>query len=394
MMEEREPQWYEQARRGPFESAKFTDAHADEVMRRVKEGKPHRKRRGVKFRARIAAVAGIFLLVGAGALYLGAGPFGEGNTFGLFHRNEDTADLTESGMKRTAEKLMQERLGKKLPYEGIKPEPGAADQVCLTFREGEYYALIWVSKETGKVTMYSMEASYGPGEIEDDIVGKAKDKLQELGYKGEFKPYEQIRTVNFGRIPKLAEQISENLFSDEARILYVNGEYYGADFEVSLNEVDAELKQTGLHALSNLRSGVTDRLSKAVRHLGKEMEEEITLFYGPYLYVSPYVTMVSAARTVLAVEDHSLATPDPGSPEERSRQDKLLLEMDETQLQNAAAAAADPIFGIRLKEYTLVKQQQNPGTVTFESGGKASPIDASYNLEGVLYRLVWREAPY
>ncbi|MEK4060488.1 MULTISPECIES: hypothetical protein [Paenibacillus] len=392
-MREREPEWYERARKGPFEEAKFTDVHAGKVMRRVKEGEPHQERKGFKFRAGIAA-AGVLLLVGAGVFYLGTGPFGEGNTAGPSYQHEETADVTEAGMIKTAEKTMQEQLGKKLPFESIEPQVGA-DQVRIIFKDGDYYANIWVSTETGQVMMYSMSAIFAAEEIDDDMLGKAKEKLRELGYKGEFKADGLTRFVDYGRVPNQAAQLSENLFSEEAQIGYVNGKYVGAYFEVGQEEIGEDLKQTGLNAMSKLRSG-TVKLNKAARNTGWGMDGEITLFYGPDASASSFVTMNYVTHAVLKVSDPSLAPANPNSPEQRAEQEQKLLDMENAKLQSAAAAVADGIFGIRLEDYTLVKNQQDPGSITFESGGTAPAIEATYNLEGVIYGLgIWREAtPY
>jgi hypothetical protein len=393
-MREREPEWYERAKKGPFEEAKFTDVHADKVMLRLKEGEPHQERKGFKFRAGIVAAAGVLLLVGAGGFYLGTGSFGEGNTAGPSYQHEETADVTEAGMIKTAEKTMQEQLGKKLPFQSIEPQAGA-DQVRVVFRNGEYFAYVWVSTETGKVMMYSMSALFGPEEIGDDMLGKAKEKLRELGYKGEFKADGLTRFVHYGRIPNQAVQVSENLFSGEAQIGYGDGKYAGAYFDVGQEEIGEDMKQTGLNAMSNLRSG-TVKLNKAARNTGEGIDGEITLFYGPDASSSSFVTMNYVTHAVLEVSDPSLAPADPNSPEQRTERDRKLLDMDDAKLQSAAAVIADGIFGIRLEDYTLVKKQQDPGSITFESGGKAPAIEASYNLEGVIYSLsIWREAtPY
>lgn len=390
-MRERKPEWYERAKTGPFEEAKFTDVHADKVMRRVKEGEPHQERKGFKFRAGIAAAAGVLLLVGAGVFYLGTGPFGEGNTAGPSYQHEETADVTEAGMIKTAEKTMQEQLGKKLPFQSIEPQAGA-DQVRVVFRNGENFAYVWVSTETGKVMMYSMNALFGPEEIDNGILDEAKQKLRELGYKGEFKADKLTRYVDYGRVPNQAVQVNEHLFSEGAQIGYVNGKYYRAYFEVGQEEVGEDLKQTALNAMSKLRSG-TVKLNKAARNTGEGMDGEITLFYGPDASASSFVTMNYVTHAVLEVTDLSLAPADPASPEQRTEQDQKLLDMENAKLQSAAAAVADGIFGIRLEDYTLVKNQQDPGSITFESGGTAPAIEATYNLEGVIYGLgIWREA--
>ncbi|AIQ20244.1 hypothetical protein H70357_28735 [Paenibacillus sp. FSL H7-0357] len=383
-MREREPEWYERARKGPFEEAKFTDVHAGKVMRRVKEGEPHQERKGFKFRAGIAA-AGVLLLVGAGVFYLGTGPFGEGNTAGPSYQHEETADVTEAGMIKTAEKTMQEQLGKKLPFESIEPQVGA-DQVRIIFKDGDYYANIWVSTETGQVMMYSMSAIFAAEEIDDDMLGKAKEKLRELGYKGEFKADGLTRFVDYGRVPNQAAQVSENLFSEEAQIGYVNGKYDRAYFAVGQNEIADKMKQAGLHALGLFRSGGTDKLSKASRYTGEGVDDEITLFYGPDVsFPSFVITFNDATQEVMEVSDSSLFIAKSSDLKKLAEQDRKLLDMENSKLQSAAAAIADGIFGIRLEDYTLVKNQSRPGIITFESGGTAPAIEASYNLEGVMY---------
>ncbi|MNN73305.1 hypothetical protein D3C81_1894130 [compost metagenome] len=75
----------------------------------------------------------------------------------------------------------------------------------------------------------------------------------------------------------------------------------------------------------------------------------------------------------------------PTDPEMLAEYDQQLLEMDNAKLQSAAAAIADKLYGIRLEDYMLVKNGPRPGVITFESPGNAPAIEASYNLDGVMY---------
>ncbi|MFD2880465.1 RNA polymerase sigma factor [Paenibacillus rhizoplanae] len=129
---EREPQWYELARKGPFPEIKFTEEAAGRVVRQIgidgsslNQVLPYgQRRRVIRIRMLSTAVVLLLLLLGAGALVLGSDGVGRSGGFnplevsGAGMIEPPTAgqvDLSDAGLKRTAVQVMQEQLGKKVP---------------------------------------------------------------------------------------------------------------------------------------------------------------------------------------------------------------------------------------------------------------------------------------
>ncbi|CAH1211856.1 hypothetical protein PAECIP111892_03647 [Paenibacillus auburnensis] len=386
-MEEHEPQWYEQARKGPFQEPKFTDSSAEKVIRRVQQGRPGQAKAGYRFRGLLAAAAVVLVLAGAGALYLNSMPAKEGTSAGITRPAEDNPVLTDEALKKNAEQLMQKQLGKKLPFEKMVRE-GNKDYVQLVYRESEQsdsYAFFQISKETGEVTMYSMCASYGPGEIGSKLIDDARQKLQELGYKREFQATGLTRYAVYGRTANKTVEIQNVVHAEDADINFTNGAYVRAGFDMDQNEVSEELKEAGLQAIRLLRSGGEEALTKVLRFTIEGAGDEITLIYGTAAGSPISVTLDYATNAVLDASDYSLNVIPSTDPEKLAEYDRQLLEMDNAKLQSAAAAIADKLYGIRLEDYMLDKNGPRPGVITFESRGEAPAIEASYNLDGVMY---------
>ncbi|WP_054942844.1 hypothetical protein [Paenibacillus ihuae] len=388
-MEEHEPQWYEQARKGPFQEPKFTDSSAERVIRRVQQGRPGEVRAGFRFRGLLAAAAVVLVLAGAGALYLNSIPAKEGNSAGITLPVESNPVLTDEALKKNAEQLMLKQLGKRLPFEKLLRE-GNKDYVQLVYRESEQsdsFAFFQISKETGEVTMYSMCASYGPGEIGSKLIAEARKKLQELGYKREFQATGLTRYADYGNTADKTVEVKNVVHAEDADINFTNGVYVRAGFNVDQSDVSEELKEAGLKALRLIRSGGDEDLSKIIRYTGEGMYGEITLIYGPDVSKSSIVTLDYATHAVLDITVQSLIIAKSEDPKKLAKQDRQLLEMDNAKLQSAAAAIADELFDIRLEDYMLDKYESQPGVITFESRGDAPSIRASYNLDGVMYSL-------
>lgn len=386
-MEEHEPQWYEQARKGPFQEPKFTDSSAEKVIRRVQQGRPGQARAGYRFRGLLAAAAVVLVLAGAGALYLNSMPAKEGNSAGITLPVESNPVLTDEALKKIAEQLMQEQLGKTLPFEKLL-RLGNTGRVQLIYRENiqsEAYALIWLNEETGEATMFSMSAVYEPGEIDNKLLSAAKEKLRELGYKREFQATGLTRYADYGNTADKTVEVKNVVHAEDAEINFTNGIYVRAGFDIDQNDVSEELKEAGLKALRLIQSGGDEDLSKIVRSTGEGMYDEITLIYGPDVSKSSIVTLDYATYAVLDITVQSLITAKSEDPKKLAEQDRQLLEMDNAKLQSAAAAIADELYDIRLEDYMLDKYESQPGVITFESRGDAPSIRASYNLDGVMY---------
>lgn len=386
-MEEHEPQWYEQARKGPFQEPKFTDASAEKVVWRVKQAGPGKVRTGYNLRAWLAAAAVVLVLAGAGALYLNSMPAKEGSSAGITLPVESNPVLTDEALKKTAEQLLLKQLGKTLPFEKLLRE-GNKDYVQLVYRENEQsdsFAFFQISKETGEVSMYSMCASYGPEEIGSKLLDEARQKLQELGYTRDFQATGLTRYAVYGRTADQTVEIQNIVHAEDADINFTNGVYVRANFALDRNEVSQELKQAGLRAIRLIRSGGEEVLTKILRTTIEGAGDEIMLIYGDRPAEDTFVTLDYATHAVLDASDYSLNVIPSADPERQAEFDQQLLNMDNAKLQSAAAAIADKLYGIRLEDYMLDKNAPRPGVITFESRGDAPAIEASYNLDGIMY---------
>ncbi|WP_157643538.1 hypothetical protein [Paenibacillus camerounensis] len=388
MMDEREPQWYEQARKGPFQEARFTDSSAERVMRRLRaeaEPAPPRSRR----MPRVAVMAALILLLLAGAFYLKNGPLGRETPAGVKAPVEEQVKPTDEALKKTAERLMLEQLGQQLPFEKLDriKMPGQAE---LIYRENELsdsYAFIWIDAETGEAAAFSMSASVEADDIDKTLINEAGDKLQKLGYTGEFQATGITRYVSYGRTADKTVQVINVVHAAGADINFTNGVYVRASFNVNQKQVSEELKQAGLEALGMLRfSSLADQLTRVVRSTTEGAGDEITLYYGDGRGGDTFVTFDYATRAILDVADYALNLVDLGDSRNDEERGEQLLNMDDAILQSTAAAIADKLYGIRLVEdYMIVKNGSMPGKVTFESRSGAPAIEVSYNLDGVMY---------
>ncbi|WP_310830026.1 hypothetical protein [Paenibacillus pedocola] len=386
-MEEHEPQWYEQARKGPFQEPKFTDSSAERVIRRVQQGRPGQDRTGFRFRGLLAAAAVVLVLAGAGALYQNSMPAKEGTSAGITRPVENNPVLTDEALKKNAEQLILEQLGKKLPFEKLVRQ-GNTGRVQLIYRESiqsEAYVLIWMNEETGEATMFDMSAVYEPGEIDSKLLSEAEEKLRELGYTRDFQATGLTRYAVYGRTANKTVEIQNVVHAEDADINFTNGAYVRAGFDMDQNEVSEELKQAGVQAIRLLRSGGEEALTKILRSTIEGAGDEITLIYGTAAGSPRSVTLDYATHAVLDVSDYSLNVIPSADPKRQAEFDQQLLEMDNAKLQSAAAAIADKLYGIRLEDYMLDKNGPRPGVITFESRGEAPAIEASYNLDGTMY---------
>lgn len=396
-MKEREPKWYEEARNGPFRESRFTEAAADKVIMQVRTGAPGPEQTGRKLRLSFIAVAIILLLAVAGSLLQQKGILGEGRQAGVLYQEVKTPDLTDAGLRKTAERIMQEQLGKKLPFAGLE-RLREVEQASVIFRAGEDSATIWISTVTGKVLRMNMNASLLPGEANKDLIRAAKKTIRKIGYPGDFKITKVQRFVEYGLKAEsgVQVQVQDSFFGDEGQIEFVNGEFNRASFNVSLDQISGEMNQTGIIALQHLRSIGTDKLVKVTRYIA-EGKDKLVLSYTQGDYASSFYTMGSvtldySTQSVKGMSDMSLFMPKAEDAGKLAEQDQKLLQMDNAKLMNTAAAVINDVFGIRLQDYTLEKNKKTPGIVTFRSGGDEPSIKVSYNLDGAVYSVQEVEA--
>lgn len=404
---EREPQWYELARKGPFPEMKFTEEAADRVARQVgMDGSSlnqvlpsGRRRRAIRLRILSAAVILLLLLLGVGALVLGGDRFGRSGGFNPLEVSsagiiEPTvagqADLTDEGLKATAEQVMLEQLGKKLPFASLErlkePEEGIA---TVDFKEGDYYATIWINTETGEVFRTNMFAFFTPEELDSKFIDQAMDQLRNAGYKGEFTVTGLKHFVHYGtNADEQGIQTDDGLIAEEGQIDYENGVYRSSTFRMGEDEVTAEVKQAGLKAIKLLRQEGTNHLYSIKRTVAPTWDV-LVLTYGESQYGAATVLMDYATQEIIQVLDISLYDEKSFSSADPNTN---LLNMDKTKLQRSAAAIADEMFGIRLEDYTFVKEMSGIGTIAFKSPDGATVITGSYNLDGVFYMIQQTDA--
>lgn len=395
---EQEPQWYEQARKGPFPEMKFTEEAAGKVARQIgMDGfslyqvlPSSRRRRAIRLRILSAAV--ILLLFGAGAVYWGSGWSGQHGSFNPLQVSSagiidppvaGQADLTDEGLRATAEQVMLEQLGKKLPFVSLEPlvEEG---ETLAEFKDGYSFAKIWFETETGKVVRTYMDTFFAPEKIDSKFIDEAMDQLRKAGYKGEFTVTALHHSVHYGtNADEQGIQTDDSLIAEEGQIDYENGVYRSSTFKMGENEVSAEVKQEGLKAIKLLREKGTDHLYSIKRTVAQKWDV-LVLTYGESERGATTVMMDYATQDIIQVEDmalydeNSFTSADPNTN---------LLNMDKAKLQLAAAAIADEMFGIRLEDYSVAKEMSGIGTIAFKSPDGATIITGSYNLDGTFYMI-------
>lgn len=401
---EREPQWYELARKGPFPEMKFTEEAAGKVARKIGTDGPSlnqvlpsgRRRRAIRMRILSAAVI-LLLLLGAGALVLGGDGFGRSGGFNPLEVSsagiiEPTVagqtDFTDAWLKATAEQVMLEQLGEKLPFASLDrlkgPEEGTA---TVDFKEGDYYATIWINTETGEVFRTNMFAFFTPEEIDSKFIDQAVDQLRNAGYKGKFTVTGLKHFVHYGtNDDELGVQTDDLLMGKEGQIDYENGVYRSSTFRMGEDEVSAEVKEAGLKSIKLLREQGTEHLYSISRTVATK-GDILVLTYGESERMATTVLMDYSTQDIIQVFDISLHDEKSSDSRIRGEQDTNLLNMDKAKLQLAAAAIADEMFGIRLEDYTFVKEMSGIGTIAFKSPDGATVITGSYNLDGVFYMI-------
>ncbi|UQZ33233.1 hypothetical protein C2I18_06475 [Paenibacillus sp. PK3_47] len=406
---EQKPQWYDLARKGPFPRTKFSEANADNIVRQLQEGLTARSRemtavrRRRAFRARMLSAAVVLLLLGAGVLYLGSDFSGRNRGFNpsvaasavMYDSPEEgAADLTDAGFKQTAERLMQEQLGKKYPYISLKrlenPIEGVEEAEVL-FQEGDHSARVWFNTETGEVIRTVMDAFYSVKEIDPAFIEEATKNLQGAGYKGKFTVTGLRHSAHYGTNDEPGIQTNDGLMGEEATIDYVNGLYKLSTYKMSENEAGAEVREAGLKAIKLLRDQGTDHLYSIERTVAPEWDM-LVLTYGEDEYAAASVMMDYATQEILQVSDLALYIEKSYDSKIRGEQDANLLNMDESKLQISAAALADKLFGIRLKDYRVVDQTA-PGLLTFKSPDGDLVVNASFNLKGEIYSIEQTPVP-
>lgn len=116
MMEDHKPEWYAQARKGPFGNEKFTMRHADNVIRRIQEDQQGAKSySGKRLPVQLLAVASFIVLLGLGVFFLN-GRF-LGNESSNPAQTEVSSHFTEAELQRNADQVMQSLLGKTYPLD-------------------------------------------------------------------------------------------------------------------------------------------------------------------------------------------------------------------------------------------------------------------------------------
>ncbi|QQZ61720.1 hypothetical protein JI735_02915 [Paenibacillus sonchi] len=382
-MKERGPKWYEEARNGPFRESRFTEAAADKVIMQVRTGAPGPERAGRKLRLSCIAAAIILLLAGAGALLQQKGLLGEGRQAGVFYQEVKTPDLTDAGLRKTAERIMREQLGKKLPFVSLE-RMERINEAVVRFGEGEFSGTIRIDTESGEVTEWNMSALYSLKEIDSRLMSEAAVKLRDNGYAEGFTVTGLKHFTSYYRDADQAFQTHDILLGKEGRIDYANGIYAGATINLDKDELSGEVIQKADKALKLLRGEGEDHLYQITRGLAAKWDV-ITLIYGEDENGPSTVIMDYATHEILHVEDNSLYIEGSYDSKIHGEQDTKMLAMDNAKLQSSAAVIADELFGIRLEDYTVVNK--TIGNISFESPSGDFRINAAFNYEGVFYSM-------
>ncbi|SEU18703.1 hypothetical protein [Paenibacillus sp. NFR01] len=399
MMEERKPEWYDLARRGPRRQSGFTPEQAQQVMRRIQtmpEGDvsswrqadfgrvPSSHRRRHRMGVIAVAVIAILLVAGAGLLKLRDKDAGVQGNAGPSPTAVVQSAVTEEMMKQTAEQAMLAQIGKKLPFSKLD-RAGYGGMIRLDYQEAEDTASFWISEESGELAMFIIDAALPAQKAaESPLVGAARNKLKEFGYHGDFSLKNMRRTASYGRTSDRKVHVQDVVTAQNAYVTYADNEYVQLGFEIAPAEISPELLQRGQTALERVGGAAGKQLIGASK-TARDGRGQLVLKYGETEYTLASVVFDDASGKLIAVSDASQGVK-ANDPAKRAEQDKALLKMDPAKLQSAAAEIADDLFGISLKDYILVKNEPTPGIISFERSNEDAPdIQAAYNLDGKFY---------
>ncbi|WP_143766656.1 hypothetical protein [Paenibacillus odorifer] len=380
MMEDHKPEWYAQARKGPFGNKKFTMRHADNVIRRIQEDQQRAESySGKRLPVQLLAVASFIVLLGLGVFFLN-GRF-LGNDSSNPAQTEVSSHFTEAELQRNADQVMQSLLGKTYPLdhrEWLKEQ----QQIFYSYQKGEDSAYIWINYETGELVQTKMSAMLTTAEIDAEMKTRAEEIKGKLGYANDS-AYDVLRYVEYDAKQHSGVKIENNFRAEKWRIGFVNGEFDYASATLEASAVSEETRQAGEEALKILRgTGGDEELSLVFRAMDKD-QDTFTLQYGSKVSV----TFDTVTRRIEQISDTNPRASDKTDPKQLTVLDRELSLIDGDRLREKAAPLLTKIFSVAdVGEYSLLKRDQEPGNLTFHKLGSPE-ITVYYDSDLTIWKV-------
>ncbi|WP_339188376.1 hypothetical protein MKY54_25685 [Paenibacillus sp. FSL P2-0121] len=378
-MEDHKPEWYAQARKGPFGNEMFTMRHADNVIRRIQEDQQGAKSySGKRLPVQLLAVASFIVLLGLGVFFLN-GRF-LGNESSNPAQTEVSSHFTEAELQRNADQVMQSLLGKTYPLdhrEWLKEQ----QQIFYSYQKGEDSAYIWINYETGELVQTKMSRILTAAEIDAEMNTRAEEIKGKLGYANDS-AYEVLRYAEYDVTQHSGVKIENNFRAEKWRIGFVNGEFDYASATLEASAVSEEMRQAGEQALKVLRGNGGEELSLVFRAMDKD-QDTLTLQYGSKVSV----TFDTVTRRIEQISDTNPRASDKTDPKQLTVLDRELSLIDGDRLREKAAPLLTKIFSVAdVSEYSLLKRDQEPGNLTFHKLGSPE-ITVYYDSDLTIWKV-------
>lgn len=376
-MEDHKPEWYAQARKGPFGNDKFTTHHADNVMRQIQGDQQRRKSHSGK-RLRVQMLTAVSFILLLGVFFLSGRPFGhEPNEA---RQGAGSSQFTEAELQQTAEQAMQDILGKSHSLDH-KEWLVNQQQIFFSYQIGEESAYIWINYETGELVRAEMSAILTTAELDAELLTQAEEVKAKLGFAGD-PDFEVLRYAEYDAAQDSVTQIANNFKAGKWRIGFVNGEFDYASATLEASAVPVDARQAGDTALKLLRGSGDTELKLAFRAIGED-GDTLTLNYGS----EALVTLDTATNKVQQVSDINLKQSEQSDAGDLTFLDRKLSNVDGDPLREKAALLLDKIFGIvNVDEYSFVKKGEEPGNLTFHKLGNPE-ITVYYDSDLTIWKM-------
>ncbi|AHV98690.1 hypothetical protein [Paenibacillus sabinae] len=376
------PNWYERAETGPFEKRGFTAAHAENVIRTIREGQHRsaRKRQGTRYTKTAVAVCIALTIAGLGWA-AADGPLSG-------YRGKDNVSSTTAGvvneakMRSTADKAMLDMVGISFPLEYADHQL-KKKQILYSYRSGYNTAKIWISTETGAMVRAQVNSSLKPGEVDEKLSDGARAVMASLGYKGNF-AYSASRHIDYDAARDKSVAIQTTLSAEDATVGLINGEIAVFSCEIDVGTLDPGMVEAGIKTLKILNKNRGNSSPIGAYLVVKEKGGVLTLRFSG----GASVTLDNMVRVVYGVSDPALFDGKSDSASVQAQRDKQLLAVSEQKLRSeleTLTSAYDLHLG--LEDYQFKKNPKAPGIATFTKPG-VPDIKISYNVSGKIWNFL------
>jgi|GEM_PF-1874361 len=418
-MKKKDEQWEKEIRKGPFASSPFTEDHKRKVLQQVEwvkksemgskgdrsEGssgpsrlfRPQVNNASHKRRSRRGP-----LVAGTGALVIAAGLFlwswDDGQlvkpvieqvypTTALQLSDDLSTNLLTDKMKRNVATTMRDDLGKQLKITKVEDLPVSGRIYVEARSESEKeYAQIWLDATTGNLREIQMRREMQPNELEHRYMRQVPSLLQSIGSTPTLKPVSVQRYVSMkqGEL----EPISHTTLWLENE----TGDGYGEivwqqDKAVSITGVlrPDQVSQVALadakKAIEALSGKANLDLVRASRSKDDELGKD-TVFFS---FKDNYFVQMTEGKEGLGYtvgDANHYEQQEIGNIEEMEAYHEKLYNIDESLLREKVGPIVKKIFNIDFDAYTLHRNAEQLGVVTFELESSNDVFQVEYREDG------------